>query len=167
MRHITKARRAGVAVMLGALLVFGMAGCFNSSDEKSSPRNNTSKDDGVAFARCMREHGIDMEDPQSGEGINIPDGYSKEQIDTAREACRDLLPGGGEPPKLDPEEIERQLAYSKCMREHGVPNFPDPDENGRLNLGDQVDPMNPTFQDAQHACARYSAPGGDLSIGGN
>jgi hypothetical protein len=24
------------------------------------------------------------------------------------------------------------VAYSACMRSHGVPNFPDPDENGRL-----------------------------------
>lgn len=48
------------------------------------------------------------------------------------------------------------LAYSKCMREHGVTNYPDPqvDSRGAVQMGvpDGIDPNSPTFQSAQSAC---------------
>jgi hypothetical protein len=37
------------------------------------------------------------------------------------------------------------------MREHGVPNFPDPDENGGFALGG-LDPDSPTMKAAEQAC---------------
>jgi hypothetical protein len=48
------------------------------------------------------------------------------------------------------------LAYSQCMRAHGVTDFPDPDSQGRIDIqagpGSDLDPNNPTFQAAQQAC---------------
>lgn len=48
------------------------------------------------------------------------------------------------------------LAYSRCMRAHGVPKFPDPDAQGRLQLragpGTGIDPQSPTYQAADRAC---------------
>jgi hypothetical protein len=48
------------------------------------------------------------------------------------------------------------LAYSQCMRAHGVTDFPDPDSQGRIQIqagpGSALDPNNPTFQSAQQAC---------------
>ena len=92
----------------------------------------------VDFARCMREHGVDLPDPQmSGGGaggggvmIEIGDDIDPEEMEAAQEACQPLMAdaiGGFEPP--DPEELERMqeqmLEFAKCMREHGV-DFPDP-----------------------------------------
>ena len=47
-------------------------------------------------------------------------------------------------------------AYSACMRRHGVPNFPDPDSKGRLDIssGLGIDPSSPQFRAAQRACER-------------
>lgn len=48
------------------------------------------------------------------------------------------------------------IAYSQCMRAHGVPDFPDPDAQGRLDIhvgpGSDLNPNSPTFKAAQQAC---------------
>ena len=63
------------------------------------------KDALLAFARCMRENGVDMPDPQfeNGGGIVRIGGPDEKGIDrgsgdfeAAHEACRHHLPGGGE-----------------------------------------------------------------------
>lgn len=55
-----------------------------------------------------------------------------------------------------------QLAYSQCMRAHGVANFPDPNSQGAISIqgggssgndaSNGLDPNNPTFQAADKAC---------------
>jgi len=54
------------------------------------------------------------------------------------------------------------VKYSQCMREHGVPEFPDP-VNGRLQLevrkGGTLDPESASFKAAQTACKDLEPPG--------
>lgn len=49
------------------------------------------------------------------------------------------------------------VAYAKCMRENGVPNFPDPDENGQIRLDPNsgVDQESAEFRKGQEACKQY------------
>lgn len=51
------------------------------------------------------------------------------------------------------------LKYSKCMRAHGIADFPDPGPNGQLQLragpGSDLNPDSPQFQAAQRACEKY------------
>jgi hypothetical protein len=61
------------------------------------------------------------------------------------------------------------LAYSQCMRSHGVSNFPDPTISGggaHISIGitssSGINPSSPSFQAAQKACGRL-APGGGPS----
>lgn len=54
------------------------------------------------------------------------------------------------------------LAYSRCMRSHGVPRFPDPKQGpGGIEVGSApgVDPRSPLFVSAQRAC-RHLLPNG-------
>ena len=48
------------------------------------------------------------------------------------------------------------LAYSKCMRAHGVKDFPDPNANGQIQLnankGSDLTPDSPAFVAADKAC---------------
>lgn len=57
-------------------------------------------------------------------------------------------------PAADPAQSGSPLAFSKCMRSHGVPNFPDPDAKGMLQINTQsgVDPNSAQFKSAQEAC---------------
>ena len=46
------------------------------------------------------------------------------------------------------------MAYAKCMREHGITKFPDPDSNGGLDIGKAgLKPDDPAFKQADQACA--------------
>jgi len=53
------------------------------------------------------------------------------------------------------------LAFSKCMRASGVPNFPDPRPGGGLliSTGDGIDASSPAFKTAQAKCGKLM-PGG-------
>jgi hypothetical protein len=46
------------------------------------------------------------------------------------------------------------LKFARCMRSHGVPNFPDPKAGGALVIGKKagVDPNTSQFQAAQRTC---------------
>lgn len=48
------------------------------------------------------------------------------------------------------------VAYSECMRAHGIPDFPDPNANGGITIhsapGSDLNPDSPAFQSAQNAC---------------
>jgi hypothetical protein len=123
----------------------------------------------VAFAECMREHGVDMPDPQINEdgGIEIgfggPTGGDRidpEEMEDAHEACQDLLPEGGPAGGLDPEEEaemrDRLLEWARCMREHGI-DVPDPtftgDGGSLVRVGERgMDPDDPEFRAAEDAC---------------
>jgi hypothetical protein len=56
------------------------------------------------------------------------------------------------------------LAYSECMRAHGVPDFPDPVGNSlqiKSGQGSDLDPNSPKMQTAQKACQSLAPGGGD------
>jgi hypothetical protein len=62
----------------------------------------------------------------------------------------------------NPESPTSQpLAFSHCMRSHGVPTFPDPDSSGVWPKS-QVEPAagNPNFQAATRACGHLLPDGG-------
>jgi len=61
------------------------------------------------------------------------------------------------------------LAFSKCMRAHGLSNFPDPGSSGggiqiRIGPNSGVNPQSPAFQSAQAAC-KHLLPGGGPGSG--
>lgn len=55
------------------------------------------------------------------------------------------------------------LAYSHCMRAHGIADYPDPDSHGGLPLdgpaGSDLDPASSTYQQAGRTCGSL-LPGG-------
>jgi hypothetical protein len=60
------------------------------------------------------------------------------------------------------------VAFSACMRRHGLPNFPDPKAVGRgyrLTIGSEtgLDPNSPQFRTAQQACRQLLPNGGTPS----
>lgn len=78
---------------------------------------------------------------------------------------------GAEDSEDRPEDaFEEALAYSECMRDNGIEQFPDPEQNdgGGVSLGldDSVDPNSKEFKDAEAACEdlRPGAGDGDVEI---
>ncbi|RSN51550.1 hypothetical protein [Actinomadura sp. WAC 06369] len=108
---------------------------------------------GVKFAQCMRENGVQMEDPKPGGGLKLnAKGVDKATMEKAQEACRELNPmaqGGGAP---SAEDQERARKHAECMRENGVEAFPDPKPNQRGIRIDAEVGEDPDLEDAQQKC---------------
>jgi hypothetical protein len=63
-----------------------------------------------------------------------------------------------------PEAQKKMVAFSQCMRTHGVPDFPEPSEGKLLIRGSKngLNPGSPQFRTAMKAC-RSLAPAPKLS----
>jgi hypothetical protein len=118
---------------------------------------------GLAFSRCMRAHGVpSFPDPGSNgvTGLTSSSGIDPKSptFQSALQACQKALPNGGRPSPQQLAQAKRSaLAFSACMRAHGLKDFPDPTfSNGgigiRIRLGSGLDPNSPAFQRARSAC---------------
>jgi hypothetical protein len=74
--------------------------------------------------------------------------------------------GGSSPASATggPTHAQAALAYARCMRAHGVPNFPDPQttnggigEPSGIGFGGDIARNAPQFQSADHACQHLMA----------
>ena len=119
--------------------------------------------DGAKFSACMRKHGVTNFPDPNGQGvIAIHSGMGIDPgspaFTSARTACEKLLPDGGQPtPAQIAQQQQKMLAFSACMRAHGVKDFPDPSNGGlqiHVHPGSDLSPDNPTFQKAQQACQK-------------
>jgi hypothetical protein len=85
----------------------------------------------VAFARCMRLHGVSSFS-DSGVGNNVVHlNPSAPGFRSAATACSKLVPGvlpatPGSTTHPTPQTLDKLVRIAKCMRAHGVPQFPDP-----------------------------------------
>jgi hypothetical protein len=129
----------------------------------------------LAYAQCMRDNGVDMDDPQVGAGgggrfFGLGGGDGQRQIDrfgeefqTAQEACGPILEAAR--PEIDPaaeqERLEEQLALAQCIRDSGYPEYPDPaiGTDGRLQRGGGremaslgFDPRSEEFREVASSC---------------
>ncbi|GAA4240613.1 hypothetical protein GCM10022254_65980 [Actinomadura meridiana] len=128
------------------------------ANQSASPGGGGAKQDpdemGVKFAQCMREHGIDMEDPKPGEGIRLKlQKGDKETVDKAMEACRQYNPQANATGAPDPKQQERARKFAECMRQNGVEKFPDPKPGQRgIMIDKRTVGDDPDLEPAQRKC---------------
>ncbi|WP_433828777.1 hypothetical protein ACQP2E_05470 [Actinoplanes sp. CA-015351] len=136
----------------------------------SSPSAATSDDSDapLKYAKCMRENGMTwFPDPNpDSKGritINLPAGVTPEDMQKAEQACREWAPNGGEKQPMSAEDLEMARQMAKCMRENGVPEFPDPNPDGGIQIdGSKVGgPGDPAFDKAEQKCSQYMPKGSD------
>jgi hypothetical protein len=62
-------------------------------------------------------------------------------------------------------KVDSPVAFSACMRSHGVPKFPDPSSGGGVSFGpgSGIDPSSPKFRAAEKACQKLSPRGETMS----
>jgi hypothetical protein len=119
---------------LAVVLTAGLAGCGGSTEPAAKTAPTNVADQALAYARCLRTHGVDVPDPDpNNPGIALPKSSSgKQSVQAALQACRDQAP-----PKLltgnDPGSQDHDLAIARCLRAHGV-NVPDPQPGRPLNI---------------------------------
>jgi len=130
----------------------------------------------LVYAQCIRDNGYpEFPDPIPGRGIVLRRdqgmSFNDPRYLAAQEACQHLRPpgmGGGGFAGDPAEGMEMMLAFAQCMRDNGVPGFPDPSpEGGRMTIGPDADinPNSASFQAAFQACAGHIQ--GGIMMGGS
>jgi len=164
--------RTGPVLAVAALLLTACGGSAGTAGADATATGG-SKDDArsaqLAFAKCMREQGVDVPDPKAGSDgggmvrIGPGDGTAPDQkkFAAAHAACKKHLPDacGSGPGGLSEQDKRRMVQFAQCMRKHGV-DMPDPDfskGNGTMTLGR---PDDAKFKAAHEACKQYFGPAG-------
>jgi hypothetical protein len=156
-------RRAGVLAVTAGIVT--LAACGGSPSSASDTGASSPVQQNLAFARCMRSHGLpDFPDPNAnGHGFGNRQQANQEESNphfgTAYSACRHLLPSGpSSSGKVIPSQSQL-MRFARCMRSHGVPDYPDPNPSVSLRtelaqLGINVN--SPQFQATLRACDRLA-----------
>jgi hypothetical protein len=152
-----------------AIAVLAVAAC--GSEPAAGAGSNAGREAAMRramldFARCMREHGVDMPDPTFSDGgarieqRSGPGKLTPEQQKSAEQACKHFQ-DQIKPPAMsdaDKEKFKQEaLAQARCMRAHGI-NMPDPTFNAdggatvKMHEGSGVRPDDPKVKAAEHAC---------------
>ncbi|MCM2390846.1 hypothetical protein [Streptomyces albipurpureus] len=131
----------------------------SGKDRPDAEPSMSERDRAMKFAKCMRQNGVDMEDPKDGQRfvVKARKKGSKAVMDKAMEKCRDYQPqGGAGGRKADPKAVAAMQKYAKCMRENGVAEFPDPKPGGGLQMNKSIQD-DPDFKTAEGKCQSHLA----------
>lgn len=181
--HISQAG-AAIAMLAGTALL--AAGCGGSAPRPSSapaapPASQTGVfRQGLAFAECMRTHGLPAFPEPTAEGGSVRETIkagsgvdpSSPTFAAATRACRHLLPNKGLATPAPAISVADQADYLKaaaCMRSRGVRNFPDPSFQGdsvTFRSTTPIDTGTPQYRRALTTCRKLIPAGLPDSAGG-
>jgi hypothetical protein len=134
----------------------------------SGPSGQTMGMGGVtlAFSQCIQKHGFpNFPDPDAQGNIQAS-GIDPNSTawQNAEKACQQYAGSSGKPPTAAQQQkmLANALKFSRCMRSHGVTDYPDPQTQAgggisisirvRRGSGSDLNPNSPIFQAAQRAC---------------
>jgi hypothetical protein len=102
----------------------------------------------LATSATSADHGGSSSDPSGAATSGAPGGSGGQSSGV-------MITGGS-------GSSSNGLAFSQCMRSHGVPSFPDPNSQGQISFGSSngINPQSPKFQSAQQACQKLLPNGG-------
>jgi len=165
-------------VLVALVATASLVACGGEEPAASGGADAANKKALLQYAQCMRDHGVDMPDPQfSGGRVTMRTGgqdTSREKLEAAQSACQKFQEQVKSPAASAGEKEDfkkRALANAQCMRDHGIANFPDPqfEASGaaRITLGEGsgIDPQSPKFQAAQKACGEANGGPSLTSVG--
>jgi hypothetical protein len=181
-------RTGFVLSLLVALLLTGCGGADGGEDGGVATGGGTAtasaaagagdkKAAGLKYAQCMRDNGVkEFPDPEvDGNGqltFDMPEDIPDSVMNAAEEKCRDLRPFGPGAAGPDPQRIEQLRKLAQCIRENGVPNFPDPQDDGssrydpeRIGLSGADDPRLKAAREKCRHLQPSPPPGAKLGNG--
>jgi hypothetical protein len=166
---------ARTRINLSLLLVVACAAALAACGSESS-YGGAASGASLKFADCMRAHGVpDFPDPGPGGGFQRGSGIDAQSpaFRTANRGCISILKAGSSRPGPTAAERAGLLRFARCMRDHRVPDFPDPMARSHVPpntnvlvegsmmfpVGTTIDVASPAFRQAAAACG-LGGPGG-------
>ena len=122
----------------------------------------------LAFARCMRSHGIpNWPDPDGNGAFDkskiVQLGVNPSRVQAIEEqSCRYDFQTGDQTPTITPAEQADYLKAAACMRTHGYSGFPDPtfpNDHVRLDIPSSIDQNSSRFTQAAATCTKFIPAG--------
>jgi hypothetical protein len=171
-------RTAVVVGLAGASLLTGCGGGSGApAGGGTASRNTDARAALLTISRCMREHGYpSFPDPVvDSHGVwGFPD--SAQNRGKAPAACDRIVRQakarigrtGGDRKQLSAADVARARSFARCMREHGVSDFPDPDAHGTFIMPARLRPTNgaSVLRAPERACRQYMPKKGIRVAGG-
>ena len=163
--RITRVTMAPALLACGALLAGALlAGCGSGGSQPpagapGSTQAASAPDSSITtLIQCYRSHG----DPGFPDPVYDPgDGrwhfaISPDSVPAStREACQHLMPNMTASPPVPQAQFEQLVRLAECIRQHGVPAWPDPDPDGAFGLPPALQTKTPAYVRAAAACRRY------------
>lgn len=146
---------AGIALLVTAC---GGGGAATGAADTAPHSTSSAYAKALAYAQCIRSHGVpDFPDPtisdgNIGLGVGNNAGVSQSVLQAAENACQSLNPAHPLTGAQQAQNTAQALKWAQCIREHGLPDFPDPSGDGSFSLPSGFNPQSATFQAAQNAC---------------
>ena len=180
------------AIIAAAALAVLAAACSSSpstnaggSPGAGGPTTSTAA---VAYAHCIRSHGVpNYPDPAGNGRASKADpqqlGVSSSQLQAAQRDCQHLYPANGGslgaslrqceetgncPQAMVQQVLSAMRGFSRCMRSHEVPNWPDPTVDSEGRPGFNLVPIHgtnwnsPYTQNKILACEHVMPAGGGV-----
>lgn len=163
------------AVLTATIVLATACGSSSSSSSGSAlPTFQTVTTEALAYAKCVRAHGIpDFPDPTvqdstTRKSISFPGlaaASTLPRFKSADMACRKQTGFEVGTPAALQALMANDLEAAECMRAHGIANFPNPVDNGRSvrvgpRPGSGIDTHSARFQSAETACRQFLPGGG-------
>jgi hypothetical protein len=155
---MTRFLRLSAVVLLAASGACGSGGAGSGSGTTSDAEIlNIGKE----LAQCMRQNGApDFPDPTVKDGqLVMPQNQPADQVDKALAACESItrkLPQSAAGDQYSDTEIAQLRKFAQCMRENGIPEWPDPKSNGSFPiLNTPLDGKSQRVLPARQACMKY------------
>jgi hypothetical protein len=136
-----------------ATLTVIVAGCSNApAGTGTGSGAAATHQKAVKFAECMRDNGVSaFPDPDASGELTIDAVANGSSVNTssaafkqAMSACKHLEPPRFTGGKVTAEQRKPRLEFAQCMRDNGVPDFPDPTPNGPLVDTNRIPSSNTT-----------------------
>jgi hypothetical protein len=158
------------AVPLAVLALAALAACSSAGSAVASASSPTGNDQeqalmvGRQYAQCARTHGRpNFPDPSIVDGALAFPGTTKEDNVAVQGACISILqqlPASmqhrNQPPSA--QDLAHLQQFAQCLRQHGVPDWPDPKPDGTFPLVGTplgTEGKSQRIIDAQQACKQY------------
>jgi hypothetical protein len=153
LKRLTRPRRTqllAAAALASGILVAGCGGSANTPTVASvgSPTTSTSTAASTGAATTSSPSTATT----SRTGVTTSSRSRTATTSRSSSATRDGAPNSGS--AAHHAFGSGPLAFSKCMRANGVPNYPDPSPGGGIGLPNGLNPNAPAFRAAQAKCSK-------------
>jgi hypothetical protein len=129
-----------------------LAGCGGGGGKRPAavPSASTGPVDTVKWTQCLREHGLDVQDPPPGGAVTLPmdSPVAKDAMDKCKQYQSAVQGRTGFNPD-DPAQQEQRRKFAKCMRDNGV-DWPDPVPGQDATVA----AMTPQLMDVFNKCSK-------------